>query len=65
MTLKEFLENHKILCSPNQRSKIGLLISSKNDSNGRVIEEGYNVKDYKESFLESKNVTDIIINFLK
>jgi len=64
MTLKEHLEEHCISATPDQRSQIGSLIASKNDSKGRIIEDGHNVKDYKESFLNSIKTSDIIINYL-
>lgn len=63
MTLKEYFILHSIDASPNQRSKIGELISSKNDSIGRVIEDGWNVKDYREEFLQCDITIGIILNY--
>ena len=64
MTLKVFLKENKINATANQRAKIGLLISKENDSNGRINENGHNVKDYKENFLNDSETIVIIINYL-
>lgn len=64
MTLKEFLEENKINATPDQRSVIGRLISSKNDNKGYINEYGNNVKNYKESFLNNEKTINIIINYL-
>lgn len=64
MTLKEFLLKNNISATQDQRSQIGYLISQIGDNNGYVLEDGWNVKDYKESFLNDIRTTDIIINHL-
>ncbi len=64
MTLKEFLEENKINATSDQRSVIGRLISKKDDNKGYVLENGSNVKDYKEHFLNDIKTTSIIINYL-
>ena len=65
MTLKQYLETHNINVSPDDRSKLGALISQKNDSNGRTIEDGHNVKDYKIEFLNDSKTITKILNFLR
>ena len=62
-TLKEHFEKHNIKATADQRSQIGLLISSNNDSNGLVLEDRWNVKDYKEKFLNSAKTAKIIIGY--
>ena len=64
MTLKEFLLTHKVKATPDQRSCIGRLISSECDSNGLTLEDGHNVKDYKEDALNNDKTTELIIGFL-
>ena len=64
MTLKEFLEDNKINATPDQRSVIGRFISKNNDNNGYVFENGSNVKNYKDEFLNEIETTCKIINYL-
>ena len=65
MTLKEYFTENEIEATPDERSKLGRVISRENDSNGYLIEDGRSVKDYKETFLKSHNTTVRIINFFK
>ena len=62
-TLKEHLEINLIKATPDQRSQIGVLISSENDSNSKVLEDGWNVKDYTKNFLNSVKTSNIIIKY--
>lgn len=65
MTLKEFFEKNNIQATPDQRSQIGLLFKSTlNDFKEYVIEDGFKVKDYKDSFLNKIEIQTIIINHL-
>ena len=64
MTLKEFLLTHKVKATPDQRSCIGRLISTENDSDRLTLEDGHNVKDYKEDALNNDKKIELIINFL-
>ena len=64
MTLKQFLHQNKIKATDNDRCNIGRLISSENDSNGSIKEDGHRVKDYKESFLNDPKTQLLIIGFL-
>jgi len=64
MTLKEHLENHNLKATKDQRSQIGKLLSKIDDTTNRVLEDGWNVKDYDNSFLNDIKTSDIIINHL-
>lgn len=63
MTLKEYLEENQLYATPDQRSQIGYLLSQTGDNKGYVLEDGYNVKNYYKSFLNSERTSDIIINY--
>lgn len=64
MTLKEYLESNGVNATPDQRSRLGHLISSPGDYIGRVIEDGHNVKDYRIEYLKSEDVCLTILSFL-
>ena len=64
MTLKNFLNENNIKSTPNERAKLGLLLSCIGDSKGKVEEDGYMCKDYKSGFLNSKKTQKIIIEYL-
>lgn len=64
MTLKEYLDKHSIKAIPDQRSQIGMNLAKIDNTTNRVLEDGWNVKDYDEAFLKSKEVSNIIINTL-
>lgn len=63
-TLKQFLEENGIKATPDQRSRLGRFISKPDDNNGRVREDGFKVKDYKEDFLNNEHTQMAIIFFL-
>lgn len=64
MTLKEYLDKNKIKTIGDQRSEIGRYISKLEHDFSYVIEDGFNVKNYNENFLTSKDVSEIIISQL-
>ena len=64
MTLKEFLEKNEIKATGKQRSQIGYKISQIGDNYGYVLEDGLNVKNYYEHFLNEPRTIDIILNHL-
>ncbi|TXD45887.1 hypothetical protein [Polaribacter sp. IC073] len=64
MTLKNYLETNNIKATPDQRSQLGRIISTKGDSTRYVTENHRNVKDYKESFLNKPKTQLAIINHL-
>jgi len=64
MTLKQFLDTNNIQSNQSQRSKLGILIATENDSNGKIIENLCMVKDYKDGVLEQEETISKIINHL-
>ena len=64
MTLKVYLEQNNIKATPDDRSRIGKLLSGCKHYFTRTIEDGHNVKEYEESFLDDVNTQIIIINHL-
>lgn len=63
MTLKEYFNNSNIDASPDDRSRIGLLISSKGDSEGKVLEDGQIVKNYVDGYLENPKSEQIMMKY--
>lgn len=64
MTLKEHLEKNNVKATKDQRSQIGKLLSKIDNTTNRVLEDGWNVKDYDNSFLNDIRTSTIIINHL-
>ena len=64
MTLKNYLNQNNIKATPDDRSRIGVLLSNCKHSYIRTIEDGHNVKEYEESFLDDVETQIIIINYL-
>ena len=65
MTLKVYLEQNNIKATPDDRSRIGQLISSPDDSHGYTEEDGQRVKMYKLKFLESLKTQSLIIKYFR
>ena len=64
MTLKKYLNKHKIQATPDQRSIIGLQIGKLQHKHDYILEDGFNVKFYDEYFLDDLEVGEIIVNEL-
>jgi hypothetical protein len=62
-TLKEYLIHHRIEVTPDQRSELGRLLSGPEDNNGKVLEDGFMVKDYKIEYLDNHETQKRIISY--
>lgn len=65
MTLKQYFDIHNIKATPDDRSRIGRIISSPDDSHGYTVEDGQDVKVYKFKFLSSLKTQSLIIKYFK
>ena len=63
MTLKQYFKENGISASPDDRSRIGILLSEDGAHKGHILEDGHFVKVYHMDFLQSKKTFTKIMSY--